>query len=102
MSLAELKRWALQRNWGVAARRKLTDALHRYVIVPFDASLADAWAQITVHRQRLGRPIECGDCWIAATAVRHGMSLVTHNARHYYAAIPELRLLTHTRPDSAV
>jgi len=95
MSLAELKRWALQRSWGATARKKLTDALGHYVIVPFDAPLADAWAQIAVHRQRLGRPIECGDCWIAATAVRHGIPLVTHNARHY-VDVPLLRLLTHT------
>lgn len=92
MSLAELKRWALQRNWGSATRRKLEEALRHYVIVPFDATLADTWAQIAVARQRLGRPIECGDCWIAATAVRHGIPLVTHNARHY-SEIPNLKIL---------
>jgi len=95
MSLAELRRWELLRNWGSTARRRLNEALRHYTIVPFDAPLADAWAQISVHRQRLGRPIECGDCWIAATAVRHGMPLVTNNARHF-ADIPELTLLTHT------
>jgi tRNA(fMet)-specific endonuclease VapC len=98
-SLAELKRWALHRNWGSAARRRLSEALRHYVIVPFDASLANAWAEITVARQRLGHPIECGDCWIAATAVRHRMPLVTHNVRDY-ADIPELTLLTQTGPQN--
>jgi len=28
-----------------------------------------------------GRPIECGDAWIAATAIRYGLPLLTHNAR---------------------
>src|ERR1041384_3145567 len=82
MSLAEIKRWAFQRKWGSARKRRLSEALAAYVVVPFDAPMADVWAEITVHRGRLGRPIPCGDCWIAATAVRHSIPLATHNADH--------------------
>lgn len=91
-SLAELKRWALQRNWSSRTCEKLADALQHYVIIPFDAPMADAWAKITVHRQQMGRPIECGDAWVAATAVRHSIPLATHNTRDY-ADVPDLKVL---------
>ena len=28
-------------------------------------------------------PIEPGDAWVAATALRHSLPLVTHNRRHF-------------------
>jgi len=93
MSVAEIKRWAIQRRWGTPRRETLTSALRHYVILPFDAALTDQWAEIAAHRASLGRPIECGDCWIAATAVRHGISLITHNASHY-TDIPRLTVVT--------
>lgn len=37
--------------------------------------------------------IECGDCWVAATAVRHGLPLMTHNHRHF-GEIGSLRLIS--------
>jgi tRNA(fMet)-specific endonuclease VapC len=56
--------------------------------------MADAWATITVGRRRIGKPIGCGDCWIAAAAIRHDLTLVTHNAGDY-ADLPNLKLVTH-------
>jgi tRNA(fMet)-specific endonuclease VapC len=43
----------------------------------------------------MGRRIETSDCWIAATAVRHALPLVTHNAGDF-ADIPELKVITHS------
>lgn len=94
MSFAEAKRWALARRWGPAKYQALDEGLSRYVVFPFDEDLAEAWARIADHRSRLGRPIETGDCWIAATAVRYSIPLVTHNARHY-SDIPWLQVVTH-------
>jgi tRNA(fMet)-specific endonuclease VapC len=37
------------------------------------------WAEVTVAAQSRGRRIECADAWIAATALRHDVPLVTHN-----------------------
>lgn len=93
MSVAEIKRWAIQRRWGMPRRAALTQALRHYVIVPFDASLTDTWAEIAAHRAGIGKPISCGDCWIAATAIRHDLPLITHNASHY-ADIPGLNVMT--------
>jgi tRNA(fMet)-specific endonuclease VapC len=93
MSVAEIKRWAIQRRWSAQRRESLNSALRQYVVLPFDAALTDAWAEIASHRASLGKPIACGDCWIAATAVRHGIPLVTHNVSHY-AEIPRLNVVT--------
>lgn len=95
MSVAELKRWAIERRWGTARKAALNEAFRHYAILPFERRLTDIWAEIAAHRASIGRPIECGDCWIAATAVRHGLPLVTHNASHYIE-IPGLQVLTHS------
>ena len=93
MSVAEIKRWSIQRKWAAKRLRELADALSRCVIIPYDRSMIDVWAAIAAHRDSIGRPIGCGDCWIAATAVRHGLPLVTHNASHF-VDIPGLKVLT--------
>jgi predicted nucleic acid-binding protein len=93
-TVAELRLWALLRRWGAARQDGLDSLLHRFIILPYDAQTAEHWAQVTAHRRRLGRPIECGDAWIAAAAVRHGSTLVSHNAKDY-ADVPGLRVITH-------
>jgi tRNA(fMet)-specific endonuclease VapC len=63
------------------------------VITPYDDTMAQHWAEVSAHRQRQGKPISSGDCWIAASALRHDLPLVTHNADHY-ASIPGLKIIT--------
>lgn len=50
---------------------------------------ADIWAQLA----RKGRLIGAHDLWIAATALAHGMSLVTGNAGEFQR-VPGLRVIT--------
>lgn len=92
MSVAELYRWSISRNWGDARRRSLDQVLRYYTVLPYDAQLAEHWARISVHRARAGAPISCGDCWIAACATRYQLPLATNNAKDF-AGIDELQLL---------
>jgi tRNA(fMet)-specific endonuclease VapC len=94
MSVAELRKWAIIRNWGRRRRARLDETLRHYVILPFDDAMAQHWAEVYAHRGRQGKPISCGDCWIAASALRHDLTLVSHNAEHY-ADIMNLRLISH-------
>lgn len=93
-SIAELRYWGITRNWGDRRLRNLEDSLKRYILFPYDDAISRHWAELSAHRRRVGRPIECGDAWIAATALRHGLILLTHNPRDYLD-IPDLRMISH-------
>ena len=93
MTVAELYQWAYIRNWGEQKLTRLEEQLRAYVIVPYDNELCKQWATICVERQRLGRPISVQDAWIAATALRHGCPLVTHN-RDDFANITGLTVIS--------
>lgn len=83
MSVAELHAWAIARRWGEKRVESLKQIIGQYVVLPYDAEMAVRWAQISEHRKRAGRPIATADCWIASTAVRHGLELLTQNGRDF-------------------
>lgn len=63
--------------------RLLDRFLERFAVYDSDANLCERWAAITEQCYRAGRPINCADAWIAATALELGCPLATHNARDY-------------------
>jgi len=52
-------------------------------ILPVDGAVMQCWAVVSVLRQRQGRPLLGNDGFIAATAVRHGLTLVTRNVEDF-------------------
>jgi len=93
-SVAELRFGAIAGGWQERRRGQLEDAMARTVILHGDDATVQHWATVKAARQRVGRPIGSEDCWIAATALRHGLALLTHNAKDY-AEILDLRLVSH-------
>ena len=93
-TVAELRLWTLVRRWGPARREGMESLLARFIVLPYDSFMAQTWADITAHRRLLGRQIDCGDAWIAASAVRHDATLLTHNAKDY-VEIPGLKMISH-------
>jgi predicted nucleic acid-binding protein len=83
MTLAELRQWSLFRNWGETRRQRLESFLRDYVVIHSDDHLCAKWAEVTRSSIRSGHPIDTADAWIAATALLHGVPLVTHNRSHY-------------------
>jgi len=59
--------------------------------IEFDLEAADHAARIRVHLESRGTPIGLADLLIAATARRHGCTLVTHNTREF-ERVPDLLL----------
>lgn len=46
MTVAELERWALGRDWGPARMAALERYLHSFVVHPFDRALCRRWAEV--------------------------------------------------------
>lgn len=49
-------------------------------VLPVDSPVAEIYAEITVAQRKAGRPIPANDLWIAATAARHGATVLTYDA----------------------
>lgn len=94
MTLAELERWAIARNWGT---RKHGDLLRlvgrRFTVIESSHALCRQWAQITEDVKKAGRVIQPSDAWIAATALLYGVPLITHNSADF-AYVPGLNIIT--------
>src|SRR2546426_639775 len=91
MSVAEIRAWARGRRWGEPRRDSLEDSIKQCTILLPDDEMIHRWAEIFAARKSTGRPIQPGDCWVAATALRFDLPLLTNNARDF-AGISTLRL----------
>ena len=59
-------------------------------IVPVDTEVAETWGRICGEAQRQGRALAVVDSLIAATALQHGMVVVTRNEADFAAAGAEV------------
>lgn len=55
-------------------------------ILSVDVDTARLWGEVTARAQRAGVTIPAVDGLIAATALRHGLHVLTRNARHFDAS----------------
>jgi len=92
MTVAELYRWPFERGWGEPKRQQLALFLKNFAVLPYDESLAWNWAEL-VGKTCRGRPMSHPDSWIAATALRHKMPVVTHN-RNHFEQVPGLTIIS--------
>jgi tRNA(fMet)-specific endonuclease VapC len=90
MTVAELYRWPLQRNWSDRRTDQLHQHIRGYTLLRHTIAMSREWAKIKCRR---GHPISDSDAWIAATALLYEIPLVTHNPRHFLH-IDGLRILT--------
>jgi tRNA(fMet)-specific endonuclease VapC len=83
MTVAELRSWTRQRDWGADRQKALEAYLARYVILYANDALCDRWAEAMDSARRAGRPIAAADAWVAATALYQNVPVVTHNGSHF-------------------
>lgn len=77
-------RYGAERSANPAAEHaKLDVFLGSLVSVPFDDACARRCAEIRRNLERGGEPIGPHDLQIAAIALHHGLTLVTHNTREF-------------------
>uniref|UniRef100_A0A7S4Q0D9 PIN domain-containing protein n=1 Tax=Alexandrium monilatum TaxID=311494 RepID=A0A7S4Q0D9_9DINO len=91
-TVAELHAWILLRHFPAARIRKLEELLSDFEVVWPDDLACLLWAQLMDYGRAHGRPAGPQDCWVAATALRHGASLCTVNLKDY-DYLPGLRFL---------
>jgi len=53
-------------------------------ILPVDAETARAWGELTAAAQRRGKTVSVSDGIIAATAIRHGLHVITRNVSDFH------------------
>lgn len=93
ITVAELYKWPLERNWSEDNKQRLLQYMRSYAVLPFDDQLAWKWAELTVAAKKAGNELSWADSWIAATAIRHNLPLVTHNGKHF-GEVPGLTLIS--------
>jgi predicted nucleic acid-binding protein len=97
MTVAELFQWAAVRHWGARRLNQLEQALAAYLVIPVDIEMCRMWGMLRAERQSAGQTIAPQDAWIAATALRHNLPLVTHNAGDFQG-IASIEVRTAVQP----
>lgn len=94
-SVAELWAWAEENNWGEKQRQGLEAFFQRFLIISYEFELAKTWARVSAQSKQIGRRLESGDAWIAATAVHYQIPLLTHDRDHVGLNIPNLYVISY-------
>src|SRR4051794_40072976 len=82
-TVMELRFGALRAGWGELRRRRLEQRIAHIVVVQPDDETITLCAELRIRCQQtghaLGSKLHDGDRWIAATAIRLGLPLVSHD-----------------------
>lgn len=91
MTLGELERGVMKLP-ASRRRNELTAWLSQVAlgfedrVLPFDRETAHVWADMCARAEVKGRPLAAFDSIIAATALEHGLTVVTRNERDFEPA----------------
>jgi predicted nucleic acid-binding protein len=95
-TLMELRYGALRAGWGELRRRRLERRVGQLTVVQPDDATISVCAELRHRCQQAGHgladKVHDGDRWIAATAIRLGVPLVSHDG--VFVGAPDLQLLT--------
>lgn len=92
MVLGELYAWAYRRQNPLPLLNLIEEEfIEDFIILPFDEACAYEFGKIRGYFIQNGIAIETADLVIAATALVHDLTLVTHNTSDF-CNIPNLRL----------
>jgi tRNA(fMet)-specific endonuclease VapC len=96
-TVAEVHFGAARAGWGRPRIAALDEAVRRYVVAPYDATMPVLWGTLRAQAQKLGHPLgadsQINDLWIAATAIYYQAPLLTGNRRDF-ENFPGLALIT--------
>jgi toxin FitB len=95
ITLGELSRWALLRDWGPSKIAGLEAWLSTRPTLPYDDAVARKWGEISAYATRRGRPRPQNDSWIAACCLAYDLPLATLNVKDFadFAEYEGLRIV---------
>lgn len=76
--LEEGRRKRALRRWFLALERDYAER-----VLPVDLETAHVWGELSAAAQARGRPVSVSDGLIAATAIRHGLHVMTRNVADF-------------------
>jgi predicted nucleic acid-binding protein len=93
ITLGELRLSLLRAADPDSASRRLSTYLlaQRFEALPVDEPVSDAWALLVSRLRAEGRKVPINDSWIAATAIAHGIPVVTQDTD--YDAMPGVEVI---------
>ncbi len=93
VTLGELRLGVLQARDPEAASRRLStyQLAQRFEALTVDEAVSEAWALLASRLRAAGRRAPANDSWIAATAIVHGVPVVTQDSD--YDAMPGVRVI---------
>jgi len=83
LSVGELLTWACRRAAPAQRTRNVRDLLNDVTVLPVTDEIAAEFGRLRATLLDAGRPTPIIDLWIAATAIQHGLTIVTHNVRDF-------------------
>jgi predicted nucleic acid-binding protein len=92
VTVGELFYGAEKRKWSAKTLSHLQEKLKAVVVVPCDEELCRTYGRIRASLP-VGVVVAANDLWIAASAIRHSIPLVTNNRKHF-ERIPGLNLIS--------
>lgn len=95
VTLGELTKWTVLRDWGPRRLASFESWRHEVVLLPFDEAVAIKWGEIQANAQLRGRPRPVNDSWIAACCLANDLPLTTFNTKDFadFAEHDSLRLI---------
>ena len=93
VTLGELRLGVLQAQNPEAASRRLStyQLAQRFEALTVDEAVSDAWALLISRLRAAGRKAPINGSWIAATAITHGVPVVTQDSD--YDAMPDVEVI---------
>lgn len=97
-TVGELYYGAFRSKQKDANLKKIDDLTESMIVLSLDIPVLRRFGELKSHLSHRGRPVGDIDTFIAATALIHRATLVTHNTRHF-SAFTDLELEDWYRPN---
>jgi tRNA(fMet)-specific endonuclease VapC len=70
--------WSKIRGWGPTKIAELERRIGLTGVIPYDLTVCETYADLKAKLLKAGKPVGDNDLWIAATAIRHSIPLISH------------------------